>query len=26
MNENGYKIWTKKVRENLKNYFPEDFL
>ena len=26
MNENGYKIWTKRVRENLKNYFPEDFL
>ena len=26
MNENGYKIWTKQVRENLKNYFPEDFL
>tara|TARA_Y100000591_G_scaffold332313_1_gene369168 strand:+ start:3496 stop:4287 length:792 start_codon:yes stop_codon:yes gene_type:complete len=25
MNENGYEIWTKLVRENLKNYFPEDF-
>ena len=26
MNENGYKIWTKLVRENLKKYFPDDFL
>ena len=26
MNENGYKIWTKLVREDLKKYFPEDFL
>jgi hypothetical protein len=26
MNQEGYKIWTKLVRENLKKYFPEDFL
>ena len=26
MNENGYKIWTKLVRKDLKKYFPEDFL
>ena len=26
MNQKGYKIWTKLVRENLKKYFPEDFL
>ena len=25
MNEEGYKIWTKLVRENLITYFPEDF-
>ena len=25
MNKNGYKIWTKLVRVNLKKYFPEDF-
>ena len=26
MNAEGYKIWTKLVREKLKTYFPEDFL
>ena len=26
MNQEGYKIWTKLVRENLKEYFPDDFL
>jgi lysophospholipase L1-like esterase len=26
MNEKGYKIWTKLVRKNLKEYFPGDFL
>ena len=26
MNKEGYKIWTKLVRENLKEYFPDDFL
>jgi lysophospholipase L1-like esterase len=26
MNKKGYKIWTKLVRENLKEYFPDDFL
>ena len=26
MNQKGYKIWTKVVRENLKEYFPDDFL
>ena len=26
MNEKGYKIWTKLVRENLKEFFPNDFL
>ena len=25
LNEKGYEIWTKIVRENLQNYFPEDF-
>ena len=25
MNQKGYKIWTKLVRENLKEYFPDDF-
>tara|TARA_A100001035_G_scaffold219285_1_gene179274 strand:+ start:182 stop:973 length:792 start_codon:yes stop_codon:yes gene_type:complete len=26
MNQEGYKIWTKLVRENLKEFFPDDFL
>ena len=26
MNERGYAIWAKMVRETLKKYFPEDFL
>ena len=26
MNQEGYKIWTKLVRENLKKFFPDDFL
>ena len=26
MNQEGYKIWTKLIRENLKEFFPEDFL
>ena len=26
MNQEGYKIWTKLVRKNLKEYFPDDFL
>ena len=26
MNQKGYKIWTKLVRESLKEYFPDDFL
>ena len=25
MNEKGYKIWTKIIRENLKKFFPKDF-
>ena len=25
LNEKGYEIWTEIVRENLQNYFPEDF-
>ena len=26
MNQEGYKIWTKLIRKNLKEFFPEDFL